>query len=197
MKASLLFPVLLLLVCGVFTFPNPVAGQDPAHEVTPQQPASVIFVRHAETAADTKSTRDPELSEAGMDRAIALASLLEHAGVTHLFASEYQRTQSTIKVLAERTGVEVVVVPAGQMHRQMSDLNKLPAGSVAVVCGHSNTVPAMVFGMEGEISDLVGKTVQKQVLEHGTYDRLFLVTLPANAGAKVKTMELRYGDSGS
>ena len=127
MKASLLFPILLLLVCGVFTFSNPVAGQDPAHEVTPQQPASVFFVRHAETAADTKSNRDPELSEAGLDRATALANLLEHAGVTHLFASEYQRTQSTIKALAERTGIEVVVVPAGQMHRQMSDLNNLPA----------------------------------------------------------------------
>ena len=177
MKASLLFPVLLLLAGGLFTFPNPAAGQNPAHEVTPQQPASVFFVRHAETAADTKSDRDPELSTIGTARAIALADLLEHAGVTHLFASEYQRTQSTLKVLAERTEIEVVIVSAGQMHRQMADLQNLPAGSVAVVCGHSNTVPAMVFGMEGEIVDLKGKTVHEQVLEHSAHHRLFLVTL--------------------
>jgi len=154
---------------------------------------SVFIVRHAETAADTRSSPDPELSEGGMARAKALADLLEHAGITHLFASEYQRTQSTLKVLAERTGVEVVLIPAGQMHRQMSDLQNLPAGSVAVVCGHSNTIPAMVFGLEGEILDLKGKTKSKQVLAHEAYNRLFLVTLAANAGAAVKTMELRYG----
>ena len=193
MKASLLFPVLLLLIGGVFTFSNSVAGQNPAHEVIPQQPTSVFFVRHAETAADTKSSRDPELSEAGEARATALADLLEHAGVTHMYASEYQRTQSTVKVLAKRAGIEVVIVPAGQMHRQMSDLHTLPAGSVAVVCGHSNTVPAMVFGVEGEIQDLIGKKVHEQVLAHGAYDRMFLVTLAANAGAAVKTLELNYG----
>lgn len=193
MKASLLFPVLLLLAGGLFTFSNPAEGQDPAHEVTPQQPTSVFFVRHAETAADTKSDRDPELSAIGMARAVALADLLEHAGVTHLFASEYQRTQSTLKILAERTEVDVVIVPAGQMHRQMSDLQNLHAGSVAVVCGHSNTVPAMVFGMEGEIEDLKGKTVHKQVLEHSVHHRLFLVTLAVNPGAAVKTLELNYG----
>ncbi|MDA0668184.1 MAG: phosphoglycerate mutase family protein [Planctomycetota bacterium] len=193
MKLTLLIPVLLLLMIGLFSFANPVAGQNPAHEVNPQQPACVFFVRHAETAADTKSNRDPELSEIGTARAVALADLLEHAGVTHLFASEYQRTQSTLKVLAERTEIEVVIVSAGQMHRQLADLQNLPAGSVAVVCGHSNTVPAMVFGMEGEIEDLKGKTVGKQVLEHSAHNRLFLVTLAANPGAAVKTLELNYG----
>jgi len=197
MKASLLFPVLLLLVGGVCTFSNSAAGQDPAREITPQQPTSVLFVRHAETAADANAPRNPELSERGLARAHALADLLMHAGVTHIFASEYQRTQSTVKVLAERIGVEVVVVPAGQMYRQISDLKKLPAGSVALVCGHSNTVPAMVFGMAGEIADLKDKVGREQVLAHDAYNRLFLVTLAANAGAAVKTLELGYGASSS
>jgi broad specificity phosphatase PhoE len=38
--------------------------------------------------------------------------VLAHAGVTHLFATEYRRTQRTLEPLATRLGLTVVVVPA-------------------------------------------------------------------------------------
>ncbi|MFY0534577.1 histidine phosphatase family protein [Nannocystis pusilla] len=67
-------------------------------------------MRHGEKAADDPS--DPSLSPAGEARAKALAELLGHAGVTHLFASEYRRTQATLRPLADAAGLQITVLPA-------------------------------------------------------------------------------------
>jgi phosphohistidine phosphatase SixA len=153
----------------------------------------VFFVRHAETASSTRTNRDPELSKLGLQRSEALAKLLKSSGATHLFASEFMRTQSTLKALGEVCDLEVKVIPAGSAALQLDTLRSLPAGSVAVVCGHSNTVPAMVSKLGGKIAEFQNVPMAKQVLEHNAYNRIFLVVLPASEGAATKAIELRYG----
>lgn len=190
MKRSLLFPALLLLAAVVIPNTISFAGPQSPEAVAP---VSVFFVRHAETAASTRTNRNPELSEIGVNRGQALAALLKESGATHLFASEYQRTQSTLAALAKQTGLTVKVVEAGKMSEQIEKLRSLPAGSVAVVCGHSNTVPAMVKASGGSIADLKALPAAEQVLAHESYNRLFLVVLPAADGIKTKSFEFRYG----
>src|SRR5690348_2764504 len=72
--------------------------------------ATVILVRHGEKATD--DPRDPSLSPAGEARARALAAMLAKAGVTHLFATQYRRTQATISPLASATGLTPTLLPA-------------------------------------------------------------------------------------
>jgi phosphohistidine phosphatase SixA len=151
----------------------------------PEQPVSVFLVRHAETAASTRQVRDPELSEEGRLRAHELARLLSQAGVTHLFASEFVRTGATLAPLAEQLGLEVRIVPAAESEQQVQALRALPAGSVAVLAGHSNTVPELVVALGGELAEPI---------EHEQYQRVFLVTLPRHADGAPKAIELRYGD---
>jgi hypothetical protein len=74
----------------------------------------------------------------------------------------------------------------------VKELRELPAGSVALVAGHSNTTPGLVLAMGGEVDDLESMR-GTSVLGEEQYDRLFVTTLPPNGGA-VKTLELRYGD---
>jgi len=144
---------------------------------------TVFLVRHAERADD--DPRDPHLSETGRERAAALAGLLGHAGVTHLFASEYRRTIETLEPLAARTGVEIVVTPAREGERLSKALRALPGGSVAVVAGHSNTVPELVRGLGGSLTETT--------LDEAQYDRLFVVLLSSDPeAAAIRTLDLRY-----
>lgn len=161
----------------------------PAEE--PQQPTLVFFVRHAEKARD--DPKDPNLNEAGRQRAQDLAQLLSVAGVTHLFSSEFRRTQQTLAPLAQQQKLEVQVISAEDPDKQKGALLQLPSGSVAVVAGHSNTVPALVQSVGGSLDGLLQDEQYGAMLHHGEYDRLFLVILSAGAPG-VRTLELRYGE---
>lgn len=160
----------------------------------PAVPVSVFLLRHAETAADTRTEPDPDLSEAGRERAAALGRLLGHAGVTRLYASEFRRTRATLEPLATAVGLEVESVPAAEAARLVERLRALPPGSVAVVCGHSNTVPALVTALGGALEDLETHPSAGAVLPHDAFDRLALVVLPSGEPAAPRTIELRYGD---
>ena len=160
---------------------------------TPEKPVTVFVLRHAETAGSTRTGGDPPLSEEGQARAAAVARLLGRSGATHLFSSEFARTRATIAPLAEALELEVVVVSAGEGERQVEALEDLPPGSVAVVCGHSNTVPNIVAALGGRARDLVDHPPYGEMLEDSSYDRMFAVTLPVGELAAAQTNELRYG----
>lgn len=144
-------------------------------------PRTIVLVRHAEKAAEPKE--DPSLTEEGAARAKRLADMLAKSGVTHVFASEYQRTQQTVALLSVSAGVNVQVVPARAPDALLSALDSLPRGSVAVVAGHSNTVPLLVEKLTGGQSKLK--------IEDTEYDRLFVVT-QWGSGRDARLLELRY-----
>ncbi|MDZ4771551.1 MAG: histidine phosphatase family protein [Planctomycetota bacterium] len=157
----------------------------------PPRPTTLVLVRHGEKdpAGDA---RDPGLSKAGAARAERLAQLLEAAGVTHLFATEYHRTQDTLAPLAARVSKQVEIVPGAKTEDLLRALDALPAGSIAVVAGHSNTVPKIAehFGV------LLGgteKSVQGPVLPETAFDRVYAITLPSRGSSGAwSLLELRY-----
>lgn len=153
----------------------------------------VILVRHAEKRTD--DPKDPSLSDAGVKRAEALAKMLFAAGVTHLFSSEYRRTRETLATLASGLGKQVREVSARTPEDQVAAIRGLPGGSVAVVAGHSNTVPELVRLLGGEVSGLID-TGHGPMIGDASYDRMFLVILPAGAAPadRAQTVELRYGE---
>lgn len=184
LRAALAVP-LLLLACRPTA---PAASPGPAAEVA-ARPTTVILVRHGEKAGD--DPRDPNLSPAGEARALALARLLGHAGVTHLFASEYRRTQATLRPLAAATGHAPVIIPAADGAALLAAIAALPAGAIAVVAGHSNTLPGLVTALGGEARGATPGRSGPQ-LPDDAYDRLYVVTVPPRG--EVQTLELRYGE---
>ena len=179
---------LLLLACtpAAATSAADTVRPEPAADAIAARPTTVILVRHAEKGDD--DPRDPGLSPGGEGRARALAGMLAQAGVTHLFASEFRRTQATLRPLAGAAGREIVVFPAADRPALVAAIEALPAGSVAVVAGHSNTVPALVTALGGEIRGTVASPAGP-LLPEDAYDRLFLVVIPARG--EVQTLELR------
>jgi phosphohistidine phosphatase SixA len=180
-RVALLAP---LLACAAA--PAPTVAPAPAQAAAP---STLVFVlRHAEKALD--DPRDPSLSPAGEARAQALAALLRRAGVTHFYASEYRRTRSTLAPLAAAAGRELVILPANDLPALQSAIRALPAGSVVVVAGHSNTVPAIVAALGGASERLVDSPAGP-ALPDDAYDRLYLVVTRPDAPAQ--TLELHYG----
>ena len=137
-RGLLLLGVLLLLVPAV------AFGQ--------AAPTLVVLVRHAEKAANPPD--DPGLSPAGRARAEALATALAEADVDAIVVTQYKRTQDTAAPLAAaRKRTPVVIAAGADTDRHAADVaasvRKQPPGSLVLVVGHSNTVPAIVAALGG------------------------------------------------
>lgn len=174
--------------------PEPAAAQE-AREA--QEPVVIFLVRHAEKGDDDR--RDPGLSDEGRARANELTHLLGGAGVTHLFASEYRRTQATLAPLAEASGVAVEVVGARDADALVERILGLEHGSVVVVAGHSNTTPGLTAALSRTGRTANGRALSETLGEE-EYDVLFQVILPPpverrrESATLPKLLELRYGD---
>ncbi|HJP01708.1 MAG TPA: histidine phosphatase family protein [Planctomycetota bacterium] len=175
--------------CLLFLSTSASTPQDDGLDLqVPQRAVTVIAVRHAEKATD--DPRDPNLTEEGHERARSLARLLSHAGVTHLFSTPYRRTRDTLAPLVKSTGLSLIEYSARDLPSFVKQLSLLPAGSVAVVAGHSNTTPSLVLGLGGDIVGL--ETVRgRPSLDEAQYDRLFVTTVPGK-GSPSTTLELRF-----
>lgn len=149
-------------------------------------PASVtvIVVRHAEKVDDS---RDPALSEAGVERAGALAEVLEDAGLDAAYASQYQRTRLTAMPAAEAAGLSVQIdpieadIPAWAQSFAAEVVRQNPGGTV-LVAGHSNTVPPLVAAL---------CRCDVEPLTDADYDRMFIVNRAG--GENPSLITARYG----
>ena len=135
------------------------------------------LVRHAEKAAGP----DPTLTEAGQARAIALAETLRHADIDTVYSSDYKRTRETAAPIADMLAVEVQLYDPDHLEALASRLKK--TGGRALVVGHSNTTPRLVWLLGGEPGSPID--------EASEYDRLYVVTTYANP--YVNTDLRRYG----
>jgi len=118
-----------------------------APAVAPQLPALVILVRHAEKS--TEPREDPALTEAGRERARALAAALADSGVTAIVTSDRLRTRETAAPIAKARGLTPVEIgrPDGSLEGHVAavvaEVLRHPGGVVLVV-GHTDTLPAIV-----------------------------------------------------
>lgn len=124
---------------------------------------AVIVVRHAEKVDDA---RDAALSAAGEARATRLAGLLGDAGVTAIFATEFQRTRRTVEPLAARLRLPVIAVPASDTAGLVARIRAEQPRGVVVVSGHSNTVPEILRAFGATETIFIGDA---------EYDNLFVL----------------------
>lgn len=166
--------VVLLLAFGVAA---------PATALFAQAPTTVFVVRHAEKGGDP-ADRNPELSEAGRERARTLAHVLGEANISAIYSTPFLRTRHTGQPLAERLGIEITVTTISQTMTEdlVATLRNDHAGQMVLVVGHSNTVPPLV-------NALGAGPFENQADDE--YDDLFVVTLAADGSATA--VRLRYG----
>lgn len=147
--------------------------------------STIFIVRHAERADDggqmDMKAKDPDLSDAGHARARRLAEVLRSAGIEHVYASEYKRTQQTAAPLAEADHLKIETVPAKNVDELVRRV--LAEHGPTLVVGHSDTIPdilkALGVSQEVDIGDM-------------EYDNLFVVVRP-ETGAPV-LVRMRFGE---
>ena len=143
-----------------------------------QQITTLILVRHAEKVLD--DSKDPELTEAGQQRALRLASLLKETKVDAIFSTAFKRTQNTVTPLAKAKGIEVRTYEANNPEAIDAMLKNFPGGTI-VVCGHSNTIPWTVNYLLG--------TESYKNFDDGDYDNLLIVEIVGKGRGKVVWLE--------
>jgi broad specificity phosphatase PhoE len=158
----------LLALCAAL----PIAAAEPREATT------VYLVRHAEKAAGSEN---PALTEAGEQRASALANLLRDAGVDVIYSTDYRRTRDTAAPVAVQLGLNVTIYDPSNLGELAADIRR--QGGRCLVVGHSNTTPELVGLLGGEPGAAID--------EKSEYDRLYVLTIAPDG--TVGTVLLRYG----
>lgn len=172
-RTILVFAMLFAVLGAVVVF---------AYFATFSRPVTtVILVRHAEKKIEPDNP-DPDLTPDGLARAQEIARVFHDAGINTIYATQYKRTQQTVKPLSDRTGVPVTLLDAKQTDELVKRIQTNLRGQIIFVAGHNNTVPAIASALSGE---------NFPVIPESEYDNLFIVTIYRFGKAKV--IKLKYG----
>lgn len=173
LKTIVVFGMLLIVfgavvVFGYFsTFSRPIT--------------TVILVRHAEKKIEPDNP-NPDLTPAGEARAQEIARMFGDAGINVIYATQFKRTQQTVKPLSDRLGIAPTLVNANQTDELAKEISTNHRGQTIFVAAHNNTVPALVSTLSGESFPIIPES---------EYDNLYIVTIYRFGKAKV--VKLKYG----
>jgi broad specificity phosphatase PhoE len=175
LRTALVFIMLFAVLGAVVLF---------AYFSTFERPmTTIILVRHAEKNIEPANP-DPDLSPAGQARAQELARMFGDAGIKAIYATQYKRTQETVKPLAEKIGVPATTIDAKNTAELVKQIRAQHNGDVVFVAGHNNTVPEIIAALGGP---------QLPVIPETEFDNLYVVTIYRVGKAKV--LKMKYGSA--
>ena len=172
-KSVLVFSMMFGVLGAVVVF---------AYFATFRRPVTtVILVRHAEKIIDPNNP-DVNLSPAGQTRAQELVRMFGDGGINAIYATQYKRTQETVKPLADKLGLPVNVVNSKSTADLLAKIQAENSGQTVFVVGHNNTVPEIILALGGS---------KYPTIPESEYDNLFIVTVYRTGHAKV--VKTKYG----
>lgn len=142
----------------------------------------VILVRHAEKAIVPPENKDPDLSLAGLARTQELVKMFGNSGIAAIYATQFKRTQQTVKPLAEKVGIPVTQVEAKKTAELVKQIRAQNAGQVIFIAGHNNTVPEIIAAFGGP---------QLPIIPETDFDNLYILTVQSDGSAKL--LKMKYG----
>ena len=173
LKTALVFLMLFALLGVVVIF---------AYFATFNRPVTtVILIRHAEKVIDPNNP-DVDLSPAGQERAQELVRMFADSGVNAIYATQYKRTQETVKPLSDRLGLPVTVVNSSGTSELVRQIHADHRGQTILVSGHNNTLPAIIAALGGP---------QLPVIPESEFDNLYLLTVYRTG--KARLVKIKYG----
>ncbi len=173
LKTALVFGMLFALLGAVVVF---------AYFATFNRPVTtVILIRHAEKVIDPNNP-DVDLSPAGQERAQELVRMFADAGVNAIYATQYKRTQETVKPLSDRLGLPVTVVNSSGTSELVRQIHADHRGQTILISGHNNTVPEIIAALGGP---------PLPVIPESEFDNVYVLTVYRTG--KAKLVKMKYG----
>ncbi len=172
-KTALVFSMLFAILAAVLVF---------AYYATFRRPVTtLILVRHAEKVIDPNNP-DVDLNADGQARAQELVRMFGDSGINAIYATQYQRTQETVRPLADRLGLPINQVNAKNTGDLLAQIRAQHSGQTIFVAGHNNTVPEIIAAAGGP---------QFPIIPESEYDNLFIITIYRTGKAKI--VKMKYG----
>lgn len=158
------------------------AGEEKTSEGIQETEAmtTYYFIRHAEKDMSKPGDRDPQLSEAGVTRAQKWAEILQKVDFDLIFSSDYVRTRTTAKAVAEAQQKPVSIYDPKNLNDQ--DFQKKTKGKTVLVVGHSNTNPMFV--------NLLLQEKKYSDLEEEDYGSLFIVHISPDGTRSSEVLQI-------
>ena len=144
---------------------------------------TVIIIRHAEKNIEPTNP-DPDLSPAGQARAQELVRMFSPTGVNAIYATQYKRTQQTVKPLADMLGLPATVIDSKKTSDLVNDILTHHRGQTIFVAGHNNTAPEIAAALGGG---------NFPVIPENEFDNMFIVSIYRSGHAKV--VKIKYGSA--
>jgi broad specificity phosphatase PhoE len=178
-RTAFLAPIWLLALAGAMVIAAALIYWNSATTTT------VVVIRHADKGAN--AIADAPLSPPGEQRAVRLAQMFgdgeKFGRVKKVYVTNTRRAQQTVAELTQRLGVKAEVVDAksssSELARRVLRENR---GGLALVVGHSNTVPEIVGAM-ADVEDV-------PPIGEEEFDTMYIVTVPTIGRASV--LRLKY-----
>ncbi|MDN3493987.1 SixA phosphatase family protein [Winogradskyella bathintestinalis] len=110
--------------------------------------STYYLIRHAEKDRTDHRNKNPDLTEAGLQRASHWAIYFKDVKFDAVYTTDYNRTKQTAKPTANANGLELQLYNPSVIKME-EFLNKTKGGTVLIV-GHSNTTPKFVNNLLGQ-----------------------------------------------
>lgn len=176
---------LLIVFCGLFALSVGVfLSASLAVAQTAAQPKTIILVRHAEKMLVPPENKDPDISAQGEARAKEIARMFRDSGIAAIYATQYKRTQQTVKPLAEQLQLPITQVEAKKTSELVEQIRARPAGQTIFIAGHNNTVPEIIAALGGPSLPIIPET---------DFDNLYILTIQEDKVTKL--VKLKYGSA--
>ncbi len=140
MKRFLFLITIAMTACNSNTSANSEKSNDESGAA--QTPTTYYFIRHAEKDTTDPANKDPELAAEGIKRAEKWAEVFKDVTFDRIYSSDYKRTRSTAKTIADAQNKEVNIYNASKLNDEAFQADT--QGKTVLVVGHSNSNPAFV-----------------------------------------------------
>ena len=104
------------------------------------------------------------------------------AGIGAIYATQFKRTQQTVKPLADKLGIPVTQVEAKKTTELVKQIRARNAGQVIFIAGHNNSVPEIIAALGGP---------QLPIIPEEEFDNLYILTVQSDGAAKL--LKMKYG----
>ena len=107
-----------------------------------QECNTYYLIRHAEKVRIDPDNKDPELNEAGKQRAIVWQEYFTDLEIDKVYSTNYKRTMQTALPVSNSKGLEISLYsPSSIDYEGFLDST---IGDNVLIVGHSNTIPTFV-----------------------------------------------------
>jgi broad specificity phosphatase PhoE len=142
------------------------------------QKKTIILVRHAEKV---DASQDPELTDAGKQRAESLAKIVKKYKPGAIYSTDFKRTRDTAAPMAARRRLKVEIYDPKKPADLIDTIMKSKTKRFMIV-GHSNTIPGL--------ANLLGKKELFKNLDDAEHGVIWIVRLKDGELRKIEI--LRY-----